>query len=207
MSDDASDRLHEIQFRAAIETRNFEISLFWQRSNYFLALSTAIAVGYFTLDKPQHELLLSLLGSIVAWLWFLVNLGGKFWQARWEHRLGQVELGLNPDLRLFTVPTEEAVLAVKNSFENSGHGHIRGLFDWAILWKPSVSHAMISLSLVFLMFWLTLVGLALLSLAQPERDTNCDSPIPASDSSAPTTGNERLIVPAIPTETTRATDR
>ena len=36
MPDEQADRLHEIQFRAALETRNFEISLFWQHSNYFL---------------------------------------------------------------------------------------------------------------------------------------------------------------------------
>lgn len=31
----------------ALDTRNFEISLYWQRSNYFLVLNTALAVGFF----------------------------------------------------------------------------------------------------------------------------------------------------------------
>jgi hypothetical protein len=30
-------------YRTALATRNLEINLFWQRSNYFLVLNTAIA--------------------------------------------------------------------------------------------------------------------------------------------------------------------
>ena len=42
-------------YRTALATRNFEISLFWQRSNYFLVLSTAIAVGFFARGEVTVE--------------------------------------------------------------------------------------------------------------------------------------------------------
>src|SRR3972149_10785499 len=35
-------------YKFAYDTRNFEISLFWQRSNYFLVLNTAIALAFFS---------------------------------------------------------------------------------------------------------------------------------------------------------------
>ena len=35
-------------YEIAVETRKLEIDLFWKRSNYFLVLSTATAVGFFT---------------------------------------------------------------------------------------------------------------------------------------------------------------
>ena len=35
------------QFERATSERQFEIQMFWQRSNYFMVLNTAIAVGFF----------------------------------------------------------------------------------------------------------------------------------------------------------------
>ncbi len=43
---------HQI-YRVALDTRNSEISLFWQRSNFFLVLNTALAVGFFN-DKNKE---------------------------------------------------------------------------------------------------------------------------------------------------------
>ena len=36
-------------YKTLLDTRNLEISLFWQRSNYFLVLNTGIAFGFFNL--------------------------------------------------------------------------------------------------------------------------------------------------------------
>src|SRR4051812_47823163 len=82
-------------YKTALETRNFEIKLFWQRSNYFLVLNTAIGTGYFALGDDHHyAILLAAFGVLMSWLWLLVNLGSKFWQSRWEQQLEIVEVGL-----------------------------------------------------------------------------------------------------------------
>src|SRR3954451_9881664 len=80
-------------FRAAYQTRNFEIGLFWQRSNYFLVLNTAVAAGFFVADRSFRPLLCGT-GAVVSALWLAVNLGSKFWQERWERRLCFAEKAL-----------------------------------------------------------------------------------------------------------------
>jgi len=51
---DESDHLLDLEaHRVAKEARNLEITLFWQRSNYFLVLSTAIAAGFFSLRDAK----------------------------------------------------------------------------------------------------------------------------------------------------------
>jgi hypothetical protein len=53
MTDNRNDQIDLEAYRVAKEARNLEITLFWQRSNYFLVLSTAIAAGFFSL--PIYE--------------------------------------------------------------------------------------------------------------------------------------------------------
>jgi hypothetical protein len=76
-------------YRTALAARNLEINLFWQRSNYFLVLNTAVAVGFFSrTDRDWLALGLSVIGLVISLLWVRLNLGSKFWQTRWERRLG-----------------------------------------------------------------------------------------------------------------------
>lgn len=46
-------------YKIAIETRNLEIGMLWQRSNYFMALNTAIAIGFFTQKAGPYGIILS----------------------------------------------------------------------------------------------------------------------------------------------------
>lgn len=79
-------------YKVLIDTRNQEINLFWQRSNYFLVLNTAIAVGFVHIeDGKPIRLVLAFLGFAASVLWFGVCLGGKYWQTRWEQRLLEFE--------------------------------------------------------------------------------------------------------------------
>lgn len=48
-------------FKFVLDTRNFEITNFWQRSNHFLVLNTGIAIGFFNLKDQAYALVLSLL--------------------------------------------------------------------------------------------------------------------------------------------------
>jgi len=88
-------------YKHVLDTRNFEISLFWQRSNYFLILNSSLAVGFFNLKAKLYECCLAALGMLASILWFNVNLGSKFWQSRWEQSLHDIESKMAPNLNLF----------------------------------------------------------------------------------------------------------
>ena len=108
-------------YQAARDARNFEIQLFWQRSNYFLVLNTAIAVGYVSRSTGDPlTVALSIAGIVVSFLWVCVNLGSKYWQSRWEQRLVVVENQLGDDLELFSASWPTLDGDVRRSLANSG---------------------------------------------------------------------------------------
>ena len=78
------------RFKIALETRNFEIELFWKRCNYFLVLNTALAVGIFLLFRDGNTpplpllLLIFFVGIFVCIAWVMVVCGSKYWQSHWE---------------------------------------------------------------------------------------------------------------------------
>jgi hypothetical protein len=153
-------------YRTALQARNLEINLFWQRSNYFLVLNTAIAVGFVSLDKRDvYAFLLSLIGVVVACLWVRVNLGSKFWQSRWEHRLHVVEEELQGNLNLFSADWTTIQDDVRQSlgFGGPGQGWITQLYNRAVMRKPSVSKSMTLLSVFFVSVWAATAVLAALS--------------------------------------------
>jgi hypothetical protein len=147
-------------YKVALETRNLEISLFWQRSNYFLVLNTAIAAGFLATTNHVYSILLAAAGLCIAFLWFRVNLGGKFWQSRWEQALSDMEQMLHTDIRLFSASWEAIEHDVRRSLEGGRHGWLRRLFDKLVLQKPSVTFAMTLVSLVFVVFWSAALVLA-----------------------------------------------
>jgi hypothetical protein len=161
-SDDRADQLSLVDtYKIALETRNLEINLFWQRSNYFLVLNTAIAVGFFSRgDQDKYSFLLGLLGVGAAYLWLLINLGSKFWQSRWEHRLEVIEEKLPIPVGLFSAKWPDVSSDVERSFDTSypakrWYGRWPALlYKWAVLRKPSVSRVMTALSLFFAAFWI-----------------------------------------------------
>jgi hypothetical protein len=154
-------------YRVALDTRNFEIGLFWQRSNYFLVLNTAVAVGFFTRDlRHWQAFVLSVVGAVVAYLWLLVNLGGKFWQSRWEHRLELIEREVAPQMGLFAADWDTVAGDVEESLRisySASRFYSRGFrraYRWAVLKKPSVSRVMTVMSLLFVLLWLGAAAVA-----------------------------------------------
>ncbi len=145
-------------FKAVLDTRNFEISLFWQRSNYFLALNSALAVGFFARELSQFTLLLASLGVLTSIIWYLVNLGSKYWQSRWEDKLAEIEKHVAPELRAFAATKDELDKAVARSLSTNPHR----LLAAQVGWKPSVTFQMTFLSLVFVVAWL-IVGVVAIS--------------------------------------------
>src|SRR4051812_22956982 len=90
-------------YKVAVNTRQFEIQLFWQRSNYFLVLNTAIAVGFFAraVTYHWHSLLLAVFGCTVSVFWYRVNLGSRYWHVRWEVATQRMEQLYSADADLF----------------------------------------------------------------------------------------------------------
>lgn len=144
-------------YKVALDTRNMEIGLFWQRSNYFLVLNTAAAVGFFFKATENYQLIIGLFGLAVAILWFGINLGSKFWQSRWEYRLKEAENQLNGDIQYFSASLDTINSDVEKSLEFSEHGKLRKMIDKLVLMKPSVSFIMTLLSMLFVLLWLGLI--------------------------------------------------
>ncbi|GAB4532192.1 MAG: hypothetical protein Tsb0014_16410 [Pleurocapsa sp.] len=140
-------------YKIAIETRNFEIKLFWQRSNYFLVLNTAIAVGTFSKISTDFRISFAALGIVISYLWVCVNLGSKYWQSRWENKVAQLEQEISREIDLFSADRKMTYFAVKQSLSDYGQSQL-GVHDYLVLEKPSVSKMMTYLSASFVIFWM-----------------------------------------------------
>jgi len=142
-------------YKIALDTRNLEIGLFWQRSNYFLVLNAALAIGFFRLGDNKYSLLLACLGAFVSFLWYRVNLGSKYWQARWEYRLSKKEKEIANDLDFFSASSSLIQADVEDSFSHGvdKKGTLQKWLERQALKKPSVSYNMTLLSLVFVAVW------------------------------------------------------
>lgn len=146
-------------YQIALTTRNLEISLFWQRCNYFLLLNSALAYGYIQLKDEFLILPVTLIGLVVCALWYRVALGSKYWQERWEAKLHQLELdyqqaGYFPrDVTLFSTPWPDIHKEVKDSLSSANHSLFERIIDDQILKKPSVTQSMVYLVLTFIAGW------------------------------------------------------
>jgi len=149
----ATEKQFEL-YKIALETRNFEISLFWQRSNYFLILNTALSIGFFRLNTDSwYAIMISTIGIIVSFFWLRVNLGGKFWQTRWEEKIKVLENKIFPNINFFASGKEIKSDVKNNLNKKSWCDFYNRKVDKEILKKYSVSRTMIDLSVVFILSW------------------------------------------------------
>ena len=97
-------------YKVALDTRKFEIELYWKRATYFWGFLVAIFAAYFLLSTrgDDNEILLtllSLLGLFISIGWYFVNRGSKVWQENWEKHIGFLEDGINgPLFKTIIVP-------------------------------------------------------------------------------------------------------
>lgn len=144
------------ELKIALDNRAFEIQLFWQRSNYFLVLMTALGIGTFSVKDPIFSPAIALFATACSFFWLRTNLGSKFWQESWEVEV--TELSKEFGVRSFEKSTSE----VKEQVEKSlGHGQavekrslLRIWVDKLIARKYSVTYYMILLSMVSTFIWL-----------------------------------------------------
>ncbi len=157
-------------YETAVQTRNMEIRLFWQRSNYFLVLNTAIAIGFFA--KERYAIVISLLGIAVSILWLGINFGSKFWAVRWEQRLRDLECEFAPHVELFSASDDRMREDVKKGLGFWGDPFWgSNLCRDLVLKKFSVSLIMTILSFLFLLFWIVLGLFALFGADAVSRNS------------------------------------
>ena len=89
-------RIYREALEVALDTRKFEIGLYWQRTRYFF--DAFLALGGFSLilallglcDKVEQDFIYALLitvecvGIVAAFAWICANRGSKYWQVNWE---------------------------------------------------------------------------------------------------------------------------
>lgn len=87
----------------ALDTRKFEIELYWKRTGYFVLFIGAVFVGYYKVlsisetsdsEKKWLLLLLAALGFLLSLLWYMANRGSKFWQENWEAHIKELSTHL-----------------------------------------------------------------------------------------------------------------
>jgi hypothetical protein len=97
----------EEQLKRAYELRDFEITHYWKRAQYFWGFLAVIYAGFFaTLIASskgnkidiEYILIICSIGCIFSFAWYLVNRGSKRWQEHWENIINELENKLNKPL-------------------------------------------------------------------------------------------------------------
>jgi len=132
-------------YKISIETRNFEIDLYWKRSLFFWGFIATASLGYgssLLAEKPNHNLalLIACFGLVCSLCWSLVNRGSKYWQEHWERKVTDFEENLG-HLELFRA--EDKLDDSKSC--------------WLGARKYSVSRIAIALSDFSVLLWLGLI--------------------------------------------------
>lgn len=138
----------------ALKNREFEIQLFWQRSNYFLVLITALGAGVIASRDSLIGLFICFFGVCAAALWFRTNLGSRYWQTFWEAEVERI--APSHQLKSFQLDHDEIDAIVAAATRSAKGKPLRAWVDKEVLKKPSVTYHMILLSLVALLFWVGL---------------------------------------------------
>jgi len=146
------DKLYNA-FEKAHEIRKFEIELYWKRTAYFWTLIAAIFAGYFLLltteeNKLPHKelylMIISSIGLVFSYAWFLAAKGSKFWQENWECHLDMLENEI-------TGPLYKTVLKIKkdyNKITSSEAFSVSKINQWIAMFVIIIWLALTSLPLI-----------------------------------------------------------
>lgn len=95
--DNDSEQL-KAAFHQVSGIRKFEIELYWKRATYFWALIVVAFAGFFSIlasetmpNKFFLALIVSCVGFVFTFAWFLSSRGSKYWQENWENHLDLLE--------------------------------------------------------------------------------------------------------------------
>jgi hypothetical protein len=84
---------NERAFQTSLDTRKFEIDLFWKRSLFFWGFIASAFVAFAALYKEgsNYAVVIAGFGCICSLVWTLANRGSKFWQENWETKVANLE--------------------------------------------------------------------------------------------------------------------
>jgi hypothetical protein len=165
------------ELKIALDNRAFEIQLFWQRSNYFLILMSALGVGTFSVKDTLLAPAIAAFAALCSYLWFRVNLGSKFWQESWEVEVNL--LAKERGIRAFERPMREVREQVRQSltsgWNEEKHSWLQRWIDSETTKKFSATYHMILLSLFSSILWSSVAILLFTRLALPPTTTSATS--------------------------------
>lgn len=111
-SKEKKEKLLDSAFEIALDTRKFEIELYWKRTGYFVLFIGAVFVAYQGFSKEcSHEWLLFLasIGYLLSLLWYMANRGSKYWQENWEHNIEELSTYIGkPIFGIIKCPTQKS---------------------------------------------------------------------------------------------------
>jgi len=158
----------------ALETRKFEIELYWERAKYFWTFIAASFAAYGLVQKIESpdtkewlSILISCLGLVFSVGWYFVNRGSKHWQENWENHVALLEnKAIGPLFKTILMRHECQIKGFKEK--------LIGPAPYSV----SKINQLISLYIVF--FWLALIVHSLInkieifhSKVSIELSTNC----------------------------------
>ncbi|SDR47319.1 hypothetical protein [Pseudovibrio sp. Tun.PSC04-5.I4] len=89
--------IRKVALNRALDTRKFEIELYWKRATYFWTFIGATLAGYLAVQvstastKEDLSIVLSCVGLVFSVAWMCVNRGSKHWQENWEKHVDMLE--------------------------------------------------------------------------------------------------------------------
>jgi hypothetical protein len=167
MNKDCEHCKNEKKYDVILQTRNFEIELFWKRALFFWGFIASAFVAYAALVKDQHMLtatLIACFGFVCSISWSLANRGSKYWQENWEEALTEAEAEVTGPL--FSIVREPQNKGIWLSAKKYSVSKIAiALSDFTCLvWLIIIFYPLIKSSLVFtcapslFIQWLAAVG-------------------------------------------------
>jgi hypothetical protein len=155
----------KLALRFALETRRFEIEMYWRPAAYFWTLIGVAFAGYFAIlsvstndfDNNRYAFIVACAGFVFSFSWYLANMGSKYWQENWENHVTLLEdISIGPLFKtVLRRPTKVESVELNISSE--------GISNELNLTAPkrfSVSKINTCVSLFTLLIWIVLVSIA-----------------------------------------------
>jgi hypothetical protein len=154
-----SNKKLERALAQAHDARKFEIDMYWKRATYFWAFIGASFVGYAAFFNSEHPhafaaLLMSEVGFVFSYAWFLVNRASKAWQENWENHVELLEDLVTGPIYKLTAKRPDGAANLGEKVENLLTSPLRN----------SVSKINAIVSLHVCAIWVVLFSVAALSL-------------------------------------------
>ena len=113
----------------ALDTRKFEIELYWKRTAYFVLFISAVFIGYYKIIQTKDSIIgiyqkewlllfLAALDFLLSLLWYMANRGSKFWQENWEAHIEDLSIELGKPI-FGIIKNNEHTICNPNQFNKS----------------------------------------------------------------------------------------